>query len=77
MPIERLVDVFDNNGQQVGRYIVEMPGPVQDAIYERHAIDYALQRGDASETDRAKLVAFIRVDIAPSLRINRRPMNHA
>ena len=60
MPIERLVDVFDNKGQQVGRYTVEMPGPVQDVVYERHAIEYAIRHGDACETDRTNLMAFIR-----------------
>ncbi len=65
MPIERLVDVFDSKGQQVGRYIVETPGLVQDVVYERRAIDYAIQHGDAYETDRPKLMAFIRRPKAP------------
>jgi hypothetical protein len=56
----KLVDVFDESDEQVGCYTVVLPGHVRDSIYELHAINIAIEQGDASETDRPNTSARVR-----------------
>ncbi len=60
MQTEKLVDVFALNGQRIGRYRVGLPERGAEKIAERRAIEQAIRDGDAGESDRRKLVAFVR-----------------